>query len=109
LPIHASFSNHVPQESRIWIRSKVQPHVGGGAGDTIGGVHGFAGEAEIDFRINHLAAMRYLWFIERRSAMQALLDLVQANLTAGEVCEVRDLRHIRWLHQLKARLLRRRC
>lgn len=84
----------------------MQPHVGGGAGDTIGGVHGFAGEAEIDFRINHLAAMRYLWFIERRSAMQALLDLVQANLTAGEVCEVRDFRHTCWLH-LAARQLHR--
>lgn len=71
---------------RLWIESKVQPSLapfddlqtpGGGA----------QGQQLMPLRENLEASARYLFFIEKRSALNALLELVQARMSV-ELIEV---------------------
>ena len=64
---------------RLWIESKVQPSLspfdelqtpGGGA----------QGQQLMPLRENLEASARYLFFIEKRNALNALLELVQARI-----------------------------
>lgn len=79
MPDELEWGCFATQEARLWVKSKVQPHAVMEEELSLGG--GQAADRGIDFLLNYVECVRYLFFIEKRAGLQALLDLVQAQFS----------------------------